>query len=230
MTLRRACWRGWLAAAMCVGLAGAGTLTLGRAASGSSGAPAASATAAASAVAGSRPELPAAVAGRGDGEPSAVAAFSGHGRHRGHRAFVADANGSQAQQPAGPPAGAPPPAMTRGPRSAFTQPAWRGVLETRWQQRLAALTELSLAYHDAAEAPAGEDAAGSQVRSEQLHQLLRKAVAARRALCDTEEALARLSAGSYGRCEQCSATIPPALLALEPETRYCEGCFRAPPA
>ena len=48
------------------------------------------------------------------------------------------------------------------------------------------------------------------------------------ALSDTEEALARLSAGSYGRCEQCGAEIPVAGLAAEPEARYCGGCVGQP--
>jgi RNA polymerase-binding transcription factor DksA len=48
------------------------------------------------------------------------------------------------------------------------------------------------------------------------------------ALSDTEEALARLSAGSYGRCEQCGAEIPVAELAAEPEARYCGGCVGQP--
>jgi len=91
-----------------------------------------------------------------------------------------------------------------------TLPAWRSLLEDRWQERLSTLTELSLAYHDA--------------RSPQLKQLLREATAARRALSDTEEALARLSGGDFGRCEQCSVLIPAARLLAEPEARYCADC------
>lgn len=98
-----------------------------------------------------------------------------------------------------------------------TMPAWRSLLEERWQQRLSTLTELSLAYHDA----------GSGPPSAQLRRLLREATAARRALNDTEEALARLSSGDFGRCEQCSALIPAATLLAEPEARYCEDCVQA---
>jgi RNA polymerase-binding transcription factor len=98
-----------------------------------------------------------------------------------------------------------------------TMPAWRSLLEERWQQRLSTLTELSLAYHDAESGPP----------SAQLRRLLRKATAARRALYDTEEALARLTHGDFGRCEQCSALIPAATLLAEPEARYCADCVQA---
>jgi DnaK suppressor protein len=56
---------------------------------------------------------------------------------------------------------------------------------------------------------------------------LREATAARRALGETEDSLARLSDGSFGRCEQCSRPIPTADLLVEPETRYCAECITA---
>ncbi len=96
------------------------------------------------------------------------------------------------------------------------RPAWRRLLEARWQRRLAAVIRLSVAYHDASARQAQADA------------LMRQAVEARRALSDTEEALARLSAGRYGRCEQCEAEIGVADLVAEPETRYCAACVRQP--
>lgn len=104
-------------------------------------------------------------------------------------------------------------------------PVWRSLLEARWQQRLVRLTELSLAYHDAAgrSGDGGSPDAGDRAR--QLRRLLREATAARRALCDTEEALARISAGRFGRCEQCSVPITTAELLAEPETRYCGDCL-----
>jgi RNA polymerase-binding transcription factor len=105
------------------------------------------------------------------------------------------------------------------PRAVLGGPQWRALLEARWQARLAELTELSLAYHAAAESIAGGRAepAGSQA-------LLRRAVVARRKLEDVEEALGRLAAGRYGRCEQCGSAIPDGLLGLMPETRYCPRC------
>lgn len=105
-------------------------------------------------------------------------------------------------------------------------PRWRVLLESRWRARLLEVTELSLAYHDAAAAPVvrtgpGDDAEGG---GRQLRPLLNRAVAARRALADTEEALVRLAAGQFGRCEHCAGTVPPAQLAREPEARYCLRC------
>jgi DnaK suppressor protein len=100
-------------------------------------------------------------------------------------------------------------------------PHWRALLESRWQARLQELIELSLAYHDAA--PAGE-AHGNRAAARRLRETLRAAVAARRGLADTEDALTRLTAGRFGRCEQCGAAIPASRLALIPETRYCPAC------
>lgn len=105
------------------------------------------------------------------------------------------------------------------PPQALSLPAWRELLVERWEQRLYRLTELSLAYHDACTRGNPEDA--------RMRQLLREATAARRALSDTEEALARLSGGGFGRCEQCSAAIAADALLDEPETRYCAQCLHA---
>ena len=104
-------------------------------------------------------------------------------------------------------------------------PRWRTRLESRWRARLLEVTELSLAYHDAAAAPvgsAGPDPAGAGGR--QLRRLLSRAVDARRDLADTEEALVRVAAGHFGRCEYCAQPIPAADLALIPEARYCPRC------
>ena len=118
---------------------------------------------------------------------------------------------------------------TRGPR-------WRALLETRWQAHLRELTELSLAYHvAAAAAPAaaragadgGTATAGGTAQPE-VRALLRRTVTARRKLADVEEALARLAAGGFGRCEQCGAQIPDGLLAITPEIRYCARCDGEP--
>jgi RNA polymerase-binding transcription factor DksA len=47
---------------------------------------------------------------------------------------------------------------------------------------------------------------------------------ARRKLADVEEALGRLTAGTFGYCEQCEGPIPDGLLAAVPERRYCPYC------
>jgi RNA polymerase-binding transcription factor DksA len=96
---------------------------------------------------------------------------------------------------------------------------WRSLLEARWRTRLQEVTELSLAYHHAA--AAAPDRLGGEPRARRL---LGRAVAARRKLADIEEALGRLAAGHYGRCEQCGSPIGPALLGAVPEARYCSRC------
>jgi DnaK suppressor protein len=106
------------------------------------------------------------------------------------------------------------PATPAGPGG----PHWRTLLEARWQALLREVTELSLAYHSA-------EAADSQNR-----RLLCRAIAARRKLADVEEALDRLSAGTFGRCEQCHMPIPVGLLAVSPDRRYCPRCAAEGPA
>ena len=115
-------------------------------------------------------------------------------------------------------------------------PRWRALLEMRWRARLQEVTELALAYHEAAAAAGGRRAGrsgtgrsgtgGSGDAGLQLQRLQRRTVTSRRALADTEEALARLSAGRYGWCESCGGAIPARRLAATPETRYCARCAR----
>jgi RNA polymerase-binding transcription factor len=101
-------------------------------------------------------------------------------------------------------------------------PRWRALLEMRWRDRLQEVTELALAYHEA-EAAAGRGGGEDRL---QVQRLQRRTVTSRRALADTEEALARLSAGRYGWCESCAGAIPAPRLAAAPETRYCARCAR----
>ena len=75
-----------------------------------------------------------------------------------------------------------------------------------------------MAYHTAA---------SGGIEDRQARRLLRRAVAARQRLADTEEALGRVAAGAFGRCEQCGTAIPEVLLAAAPESRYCPRCAAA---
>jgi len=99
---------------------------------------------------------------------------------------------------------------------------WRALLEAQWRARLQEVTELSLAYHEAAAvtvaAPAGPPG------ERKLRRLLRRAIVARRALADTDEALGRLASGRYGLCEGCAAAIPAWLLTGTPDARFCPRC------
>jgi DnaK suppressor protein len=104
-----------------------------------------------------------------------------------------------------------------------TRPQWRALVEARWEDKLRELTELSLAYHAAAAEDGGDGTAAPDTR-----ELMRQAVRARRKLADIEEALGRLAAGAFGRCEQCGSAIPPGLLAVIPEARYCPPCDDSP--
>ena len=117
--------------------------------------------------------------------------------------------------------------MTGELRSEAHGPRWRALLETRWQARLRELTELSLAYHVAIAAVPASAGAGFGDGPE-AQALLRRTVTARRKLADVEEALTRLAAGEFGRCEQCGGRLPDGLLAAAPELRYCARCDGEP--
>jgi RNA polymerase-binding transcription factor DksA len=128
-------------------------------------------------------------------------------------------------------------AMTSELRSEAGGPRWRALLEARWQARLRELTELSLAYHVAVAAPlsaaplsAASPGSASPAGRPEAQTLLRQTVTARRKLADVEEALSRLAAGQFGRCEQCGGQIPDGLLATAPEIRYCARCDGEPSA
>ena len=108
-------------------------------------------------------------------------------------------------------------------------PLWRALLEARWRDRVQEVTELSLAYHEAASAAAADGGAPASGPPERkVRKLLRRTVAARRALADIEEALDRLASGRYGLCEGCAGAIPARLLAGAPEARYCPRCRPRP--
>src|SRR6185437_7356894 len=124
--------------------------------------------------------------------------------------------------------------QTRGghaPAGRARGPVWRALLEARWRDRVQEVTELSLAYHEAASAAAavaaGAAPAGGPAQRK-VRKLLRRTVAVRQSLADTEEALGRLASGRYGLCEGCTGDIPARLLAAAPEARYCPRCRPRP--
>jgi RNA polymerase-binding transcription factor DksA len=104
----------------------------------------------------------------------------------------------------------------------------RALLEARWRDRLERVTALSLAYHDAAQAAPSGLPSGRGAASRRARQIARQAVAERQALAEIEAALDRIAARQYGWCEQCSRPISPAVLAAEPQSRYCRACEDRP--
>jgi DnaK suppressor protein len=124
-------------------------------------------------------------------------------------------------------------------------PHWRALLESRWRASLERVTELSLAYYNLEEvrarAAAGQladrrvsdgrqrladrwQAGARQAGARQARLLLRRAIAERRALAEIEAALARLTDGSFGRCERCGGAVSTARLTRTPQARYCPAC------
>lgn len=104
----------------------------------------------------------------------------------------------------------------------------RAQLEARWRNRLERVTALSLAYHDAAAPVAAGQTSTLDASARRARQLARQAVIERQALAEIEAALARITAGEYGWCEECGRPIESAILAAQPEVRYCPACGRMP--
>jgi DnaK suppressor protein len=104
----------------------------------------------------------------------------------------------------------------------------RALLEARWRDRLERVTALSLAYHDAAQTVPSGFPGSRGASSRRAKQLARRAVAERQALAEIEAALDRIAAGRYGWCEQCGRPIAAALLAAQPQARFCAACGRLP--
>ena len=110
-----------------------------------------------------------------------------------------------------------------GPRGS---PQRRALLEARWRDTVERITSLSIAYHDAAQLVPSGVPKSHGARSRQARRLARQAVAERQTLAEIEAALERITAGRYGRCEQCGRQIASARLAAEPHVRYCAACDR----
>jgi DnaK suppressor protein len=100
----------------------------------------------------------------------------------------------------------------------------RAQLEDSWRTRLGRVTELSLAYHDAAQLARQGTAAERSRAARRARRLARAVVSDRQALMEIEAALDRITHGQYGRCEQCREPMSAALLASHPQARYCSEC------
>jgi len=128
----------------------------------------------------------------------------------------------------------------RIPRAAVGEPRRRSVYERelrplleRERERLRSLVgalaaaERALAESQGEEGDYGGDQAdlASDLSEGELDVGLERAE--RRRLADVEDALMRLDAGSYGRCERCGEMILLGRLRALPWTRVCIGCAMA---
>ncbi|WP_436702313.1 TraR/DksA family transcriptional regulator [Nocardioides sp. BYT-33-1] len=107
--------------------------------------------------------------------------------------------------------------------------AMRALLEAERveaQRRLAGLTgsfdEVVAASRDT-NADDEHDPEGATIAFERS-QLATLVAQVRRRLAEVDAALARLDAGTYGRCERCGLPIAPARLEARPAARTCIGC------
>ena len=100
-------------------------------------------------------------------------------------------------------------------------PGWRVLLESRCQQRLATVTQLSLAYHDAAERPPGGHSASHPAAARQLRRLMRETVAARRASPTPRKRWPGCRRAASAAASSARPLSPWPSLPRSPETRYC---------
>lgn len=102
-------------------------------------------------------------------------------------------------------------------------PAWRALLEGRWQQQHERVTRLSRACRDARRAAVGpgDGPDARQAAGQRASALWHRAVAQCSALAEIEAALSRLAAGRFGWWQHCGAPIAARTLTQIPQARYC---------
>jgi len=103
-----------------------------------------------------------------------------------------------------------------------TQPVLRAQLEEERDRLRAKLAELGLGENGAL-AFDGGFADSSQVTAERT-EIEALAGSLAESLHDTEDALAKMDEGSYGRCESCGGDIGEARLEAMPAARLCIRC------
>lgn len=98
---------------------------------------------------------------------------------------------------------------------------YRTLLVEQWRAQLDDVTRLSVEVAGQREGiQKGAAGAGTEYTSVAVRLL----AAARHQLEETEDALRRLEAGSYGRCDRCRLPIPSARLEALPAARLCVAC------
>jgi RNA polymerase-binding transcription factor DksA len=109
------------------------------------------------------------------------------------------------------------------PRTATADPDLyprpRALLEEQWRHQLGDVTALARDAWSASDEP---DDDGSRATDQLVAARLLEA--ARKQLDETEDALARLDAGTYGACTRCGDQISSERLEILPAARYCVGC------
>ncbi|MET7393837.1 TraR/DksA family transcriptional regulator [Dactylosporangium sp. NPDC005572] len=84
--------------------------------------------------------------------------------------------------------------------------------------------EAQLRHHSEELAMLAATAADPGSTGEDPDTLAARTKAARHAIEEITAALARVTAGSYGRCERCTGPIPSARLEILPHARFCVPC------
>jgi RNA polymerase-binding transcription factor DksA len=100
----------------------------------------------------------------------------------------------------------------------------RAQLERCWRDRLDRVTRLSLAYYEAEQLATNGAPPARRRAVRRARQLARRAINERLALAEIEAALDRIARGHYGACEQCREPISAAVLARQPQARFCAAC------
>jgi DnaK suppressor protein len=110
-------------------------------------------------------------------------------------------------------------AMPRSAPAASVHPDYRARLEEQWRHQLGDIIDLSDDARSASDEPDDDGfRAADQILSGRL------LAAARKQLDETEAALARLDAGTYGSCGVCGEQISSERLEILPAAGHCVAC------
>jgi RNA polymerase-binding transcription factor DksA len=106
-------------------------------------------------------------------------------------------------------------------------PKIRAKLENEKQRLLVELDQLSAAGRPSEERREGSPFGKREEEATESLELERRMAleqGIKGQLADTENALTKISAGTYGRCEVCGKAIEPARLEILPQARRCMNC------
>jgi len=90
----------------------------------------------------------------------------------------------------------------------------RRLLEARWREQVADLTEMSIAVHDLPD----------EIGRDRQRRVLLELAGVHQRLRGLKDGLARLADDRFGRCEACGRLMPYEHLEAEPAARHCTRC------
>lgn len=115
---------------------------------------------------------------------------------------------------------------TREQRHTIDGDAWAAMRERLEAERAELLSQLEETFDDPPASTATTGYGETEHVSIEVEEAVRSALGARAVerLVDLDDALRRIAAGTFGRCERCGDDIPKARLDAIAHVRYCVEC------